>query len=160
LEDGYYYAELITEILGGGQSSRLYQRLVKEKKLFSQIDCNQTGSSDAGLMVIEGKLIRGVKMQEAELAVEEVLEELMKEPLQEKELAKAKNKTEAAIVFEDMSVMNRAASLAIYELLGDANLMNTELSKYQSASVEDLLSESRKIFDKKNSNTIYYYSNN
>jgi predicted Zn-dependent peptidase len=160
LEDGYYYAELITEILGGGQSSRLYQRLVKEKKLFSQIDCNQTGSSDAGLVVIEGKLIRGVNMKDADLAVEEVLEELMKEPLQEKELAKVKNKTEAAIVFEDMSLMNRAASLAIYELLEDANLMNTELSKYQSVSVGDLLSESRKIFDKKNSNTIYYYSNN
>ena len=99
-------------------------------------------------------------MKDADLAVEEVLEELMKEPLQEKELAKVKNKTEAAIVFEDMSLMNRAASLAIYELLEDANLMNTELSKYQSVSVGDLLSESRKIFDKKNSNTIYYYSNN
>ena len=74
----------------------------------------------------------------------------------EKELTKVKNKTEAAIVFEDMSVMNRANSLAIYELLGDANMMNTELEKYRAVTIEDILSTSRQIFDPANSNTLYY----
>ena len=78
----------------------------------------------------------------------------------EKELTKVQNKTEAAIVFEDMSVMNRAANLAMYELLGDANLMNTELGKYQSVTADEILQESRRLFDEKNSNTLYYYSNN
>ena len=71
-----------------------------------------------------------------------------------------KNKTEAAILFEDMSLMNRAASLAIYELLGDADMMNTELARYQSVTTGQILAESRKIFDEKNSSTLYYYSNN
>ncbi|MBS1947961.1 MAG: insulinase family protein [Bacteroidetes bacterium] len=159
-EYGYYFAELITEILGGGNSSRLFQSLVKEKRFFSHIECYQTGSVDPGLLVIEGRLIKGVDMKEADDAVEEEIKKMTIGEVEEKELAKVKNKTEAAIVFEDMSLMNRAASLAIYELLGDADMMNTELEKYQSVTAEDILAESKKIFDKNNSNTIYYYSNN
>lgn len=159
-EDGYYFAELITEVLGGGNSSRLHQSLVKEKKLFSAIECHQTGSVDAGLLVIEGRLIKGVDMVEADKAIEEEIEKMRAEKIEEKELTKVKNKTESAILFEDMSLMNRATSLAIYELLGDANMMNTELAKYQSVTAEQILAESQKIFDKKNSSTLYYYSNN
>jgi zinc protease len=159
-EDGYYFAELITEVLGGGSSSRLYQSLVKEKKLFSHIECHQTGSVDPGLLVIEGRLIKGVDMVEADKAVEQEIQKIRENKIEEQELTKVKNKTEAAILFEDMSLINRAASLAIYELLGDANMMNTELAKYQSVTAEQMLAESQKILDEKNSNTLYYYSNN
>jgi len=156
-EKGYYVADLITEVLGGGTSSRLYQALVKEKRLFSQIECHHTGSVDPGLVVVEGKLIKGVRMEDADRAVEEELEKMRTAPVTDKELTKVKNKTESAIVFEDMSVMNRANSLAIYELLGDANLMNTELDRYRAVSAEDMLETSREIFDLRNSNTLYYY---
>jgi zinc protease len=159
-DDRYYVAELIAEVLGGGASSRLHQVLVKEKKLFSHVECYQTGATDAGLLVIEGKLIKGIAMQDADQAVEEELKKMCGEKIEEKELTKIKNKTESAIVFEDMSVMNRAANLAMYELLGDADLMNTELGKYQSITADEILHESRKLFDEKNSNTLYYYSNN
>jgi zinc protease len=159
-ENGYYVADLIGDVLGGGASSRLHQLLVKEKKLFSNIECYHTGSTDAGLLVIEGKLIKGVNMQEADKAIEDELIKISSQKIEEKELTKVKNKTESAIMFEDMSVMNRATSLAMYELLGDANLMNTELDKYQAITTEEMLAESKKIFDEKNSNTLYYYSNN
>jgi zinc protease len=157
-EKGYYVADLITEVLGGGTSSRLHQALVKEKKLFSQIECYHTGSVDPGLVVVEGKLIKGTSMTDADSAVEEELEKMRSAPVTEKELTKVKNKTESAIVFEDMSVMNRANSLAIYELLGDANLMNTELDKYRAVTAADILGTSREIFDPRNSNTLYYHS--
>lgn len=156
LEAGYYYADLITEVLGGGTSSRLHQSLVKEKKLFSQIECYHTGSNDPGLVVIEGKLIRGVSLEDADKAVEEELEKMRSEMITVKELEKVKNKTESAIVFEDMTIMNRANSLAIYELLGDAEMMNTELGRYQAVTAEEILSASRQIFDPANSNTMYY----
>jgi zinc protease len=157
-EPGYYVADLLTEILGGGASSRLHQRLIKEKKLFSQIECYHTGSNDPGLVVIEGKLIKGVSMEAADQAIEEELTKLTSERITEKELAKVKNKTESAIVFEDMSVMNRANSLAIYELLGDVNMMNTELQRYQAVTAEEMLESGKQIFDPLNSNTLYYYS--
>jgi len=157
-EPGYYVADLITEVLGGGGSSRLHQALIKEKKLFSQIECYHTGSVDPGLLVIEGKLVKGVSLEEADKAVEAELQRMQSEKISEKELTKVKNKTESAIVFEDMSVMNRANSLAIYELLGDADMMNTELGKYQAVTVEDILTTSRQLFDPNNSNTLYYHS--
>ncbi|HXB95924.1 MAG TPA: pitrilysin family protein, partial [Puia sp.] len=150
-EPGYYVADLLTEVMGGGGSSRLHQSLVKEKRLFSQIECYHTGSVDPGLVVIEGKLIKGVSMEEADRAVEEELDRLKSAPVGEKELEKVKNKTESAIVFEDMSIMNRANSLAIYELLGDVNMMNTELEKYRAVTAEDMLETSRRIFDPLNS---------
>src|SRR5579872_1488287 len=155
-EKGYYVADLITEVLGSGTSSRLHQALVKEKKLFSQIECYHTGSVDPGLVVVEGRLIKGVKLEDADHAVEEEIGKMRTGAVSEKELTKVKNKTESAIVFEDMSVMNRANSLAIYELLGDANMMNTELERYRSVTVEDILATSREVFDPANSNTLYY----
>lgn len=158
LDKRYYIADLISEILSGGGSSRLYQSLVKEKQMFSNIECHHFGSTDAGLLAIEGKLVKGVKMEEAEKAVEEVLEGLKTAPVMELELQKVKNKTESMIAFEDMSIMNRANSLAYYELLGDAELMNTELEKYAAVTTKDVLDESRNIFRKENSNTLYYYS--
>lgn len=160
LETGYYVAELITEILGGGASSRLYQALVKEKRLFSNIECYQFGSTDAGLLAIEGKLIKGIKIEDAEKAVEEELSKLKEISVSETELEKVKNKTESIITFEDMSVMSRANSLAYYELLGNAELMNEEMSKYAGITAEEVQQFSKTIFDRNNSNTLYYLSKN
>jgi predicted Zn-dependent peptidase len=160
LEKGYYVAELITEILGGGGSSRLYQTLVKEKQLFSNIECYQFGSVDTGLITIEGKLIKGVKPGDAEKAIEEELSNLKAKAVSEAELQKVKNKTESAITFEDMSVMNRANSLAFYELLGNADLMNQEMTKYDEITMDDILLYSNQIFSATNSNTLYYFSKN
>jgi len=160
LDKRYYVTDLITEILSGGGSSRLFQALVKEKQLFSNIDCSHYGSTDAGLLSIQGKLVKGVNMKDAEAAVMEEIIKLQREGISELELQKVKNKTESMMAFEDMSVMNRATSLAMYELLGDAELINKELQLYQSVTREELLNESRVIFDDNNCNTLYYYSDN
>ena len=160
LDKKYYITDLITDILSGGGSSRLYQSLVKEKKLFSNIGCYHFGSIDNGLLTIEGKLVKGVNMEEGEKAVDEELEKIKKELVSETELQKVKNKTESTIVFEDMPIAGRAESLALYELLGDAELMNTELGKYTAVTTEDILNESRNIFREENSSTLYYYSKN
>ena len=156
----YYIADLITEVLSGGGSSRLFQSLVKEKKLFRAVECYHSGSLDAGTLVIEGKLVKGVKMEEAEKAVEAELEKMRTEKVTTTELQKVKNKVESLIAFEDMSLTNRANSLAFYELLGDAGQMNHELEKYNVVTAEDILNESRIIFRPENSNTLYYYSKN
>jgi predicted Zn-dependent peptidase len=160
LDKRYYIADLITEILSGGGSSRLFQSLVKEKKLFSNIDCYHSGSLDAGLLTIEGKLVKGIKVEDAEKAVEEELEKLKSDKVPTHELQKVKNKTESMIAFEDMSLVNRANSLAFYELLGDAEQMNHELEKYNVVTAEDILEESRIIFRPENSNTLYYLAGN
>ena len=160
LDTRYYVADLITDILSGGGSTRLYQSLVKEKKLFSNVECYHFGNFDNGLLTIEGKLVKGVKMEEAEKAVDDELDKIKTTLISESELVKVKNKTESTIAFEDMAVMSRAISLAFYELLGDAELMNQELQKYNAVTSTDILNESQNIFREENSSTLYYYSNN
>ena len=160
LDRKYHVIDLLTDILSGGGSSRLYQSLVKEKQLFSNIECYHFGSTDAGLLAIEGKLVKGVKMEVAEKAIENELDKMKTNLVSEAELQKVKNKTESMIAFEDMSVMSRANSLAYYEILGDASWMNSELEKYGSVTTQDILEESLSIFRNSNCNTIHYLSNN
>jgi len=154
----YYAADLITEVLSGGGSSRLFQSLVKEKQLFSNIECYHLGSTDAGLLTIEGKLVKGVDMKKAEAAVEEELKKLAQDGISDRELEKVKNKTESMIAFEDMSIMSRAASLAMYELLGDADLINKELDRYHAVTADGIRELAQIIFNECNCNTLYYYS--
>ena len=160
LDKRYYTTDLITDLLSGGGSSRLYQSLVKEKQLFSNINCFHFGSVDAGLLAIECKLVKGVKMEDAEKAIEEELNKMKQQKINEEELQKVKNKTESLMAFEDVSLMNRAGSLATYELLGDANLMNRELEHYQAVTAGEIQEECKKIFTDNNSSTLYYYSEN
>lgn len=157
LDDSYYTADLISEIFTGGGSSRLYQALVKEKQLFSSIDCSHFGSVDPGMMAISGKLVEGVKMEDAEKAIDLEIEKLQQDGVTEAELEKVKNKTESMIAFEDMSIMNRANSLAFYELLGEPDRMNYELEKYHAVTAEAILQNSRTMFSEDNANTIYYF---
>jgi zinc protease len=159
LDEGYYAADLISELLGGGGSSRLYQALVKEKTLFSNIECYHMGSTDNGLLTIEGKLVKGVSMKDAEAALHEEIEKFQ-QGISDKELEKVKNKTESMLAFEDMGLMNRASNLAMYELLGDADLMNKELLRYQAVTAGQIMAESKIIFAENNCNTLYYYSQN
>jgi zinc protease len=155
---GYYATDLISDILGGGASSRLNQVLVKEKKLFSNIDCFHFGTLDGGLLTIEGKLVKGVKMKDAEKAVQEEIDKVQQTVIPERELQKVKNRVESMLAFEDMSLLNRANNLAFYELIGDASLMNNEFSHYEAVTAAEMHEEAQHLFDEKNSNTIYYYA--
>lgn len=157
---GYYAADLITEVMGSGYSSRLYQRLVKEQQLFSAISCYHTGSLDPGLLVIEGKVREDKTIEAANEAVEKEVAKLVAEGVTANELQKAKNKIEAMIAFEDMSLLNRANNLAFYELLGDASLINDELKKYQDVTAEFLLETAKRVLREGNCNTLFYRKKN
>jgi len=157
-DEAYYATDLLTDILGGGASSRLYQSLVKEQQLFSSISCYHFGSLDAGLLTIEGQLVKGIDIQKAEDAIEAELDKVRGEAMDDRELQKVKNKTESIMAFEDMSVMNRAGSLAFYELLGDGNWMNEEFEKYQRVQSTDLQQIAQSVLSSTNSNTLWYLS--
>lgn len=94
LDKSYHATDLMTDVLSGGGSSRLYQSLVKEK-LFSNIECHHFGCTDNGLVVIEGKLVKGIKIEDAENAVEEELEKMRTALVSENELQKVKIKPKA-----------------------------------------------------------------
>ena len=156
MSPSYYTADLITEIMGNGVASRLHLRLVKELQLFSNISCYHTGSTDPGLLVIEGKIVEGKSIEDANAAVEAEIEKLVSGGVTEDELQKAKNKIEAMITFEDMTILSRANNLAFYELLGDADLINKEWDNYKAVTTAMLQQTAQEVFRKENSNTLFY----
>jgi predicted Zn-dependent peptidase len=159
-DDDYYATDLLIDIIGGGASSRLYQKLVKEDQLFVHITCYHFGSLDNGLLTIEGQLVKGVDIRLAEEAIEKELDKIRNEKIEERELQKVQNKTESVMAFEDMSVMNRAGSLAFYELLGNGEKMNEEFKLYQAVTVADLHRVASSVLKPSNSNTLWYLAEN
>lgn len=160
MDKGYYASDLITDVLSGGKSSRLYQTLVKKKKLFSEIHAYQTGSIDPGLIVVEGKLVKGVKMDDAEQAIDEEIAMISSKKIDERELTKVKNRLESQIVFSETEVLNKAMNLAYYELLGNAQLVNEEVNHYLRLTIDDVFAEAHRIFVPENSSVLYYFSRN
>jgi len=158
LEEGYYAADLITELLGGGGASRLYQNLIKEQRIFSNLDCYHFGSVEKGLLAIEGKLVQGVTLEQAEAALQQQIDSLTSNEVSTTELQKVINRTESIMTFEDISLLSRASSLAFAELLGNPNLMNTEIELYRKITKEDILKYSKRIFAEQNSNTLLYHT--
>ena len=152
----YQTYDLMADILSQGQSSRLYNSLLKEQQLFSDVHAYITSSIDQGLFVIEGKLVQGVSIAEAELAVWAELEKLRKEEVSPEELTKVKHKSESIMVFAEMSLLDKAMNLAYYELLGDAAGLNTEIDKYLAITPARILEAANATFIKAQCSTLYY----
>jgi zinc protease len=154
----YYAADLVSDILGRGKSSRLYDQLVKERKLFNSISASCSGSTDTGLLIIQGKLNEGVDAQQATAAIEAITGELMENAVREEELTKVKNQAEASIVFSEIELLNRAMNLAYSKLLGDANLVNLETAKVQAVTVADIQQQAQAVLRPDNCATLFYYA--
>lgn len=158
--EDFHASDLLRDILSTGDSSRLYNELVKEQKLFSSIAAYTTETVDAGLLMVEGKLNKDVTMEAAEKAIEAVLEKMVTEKIDGKELVKVQNKMESYIAFGETNILNRAMNLAYYEMLGNAADVNKEIEKYQAVTPEKIQAVAASIFRKENLNTIRYYSKN
>lgn len=156
LHPDYYVADLTSDILSNGTSSRLHQRLVKEAKAFVEIDAYITASNDIGMFVFEGKISDQFSIQEATDLIWKEITLLQQELVQEKELEKCKNKVLTYQHFSESSLLNRAISLAYYELIGDANLINTEDKKYEAIQAQDIQRFAQNTLHKNRSNTLYY----
>jgi predicted Zn-dependent peptidase len=156
----FYAADLLSDILSDGNSARLYNELVKNKKMFSELSAYADDSMDKGMFVISGKVLDGISLDAAEKAIEEELNKMKTEKVQEKELQKVQNKIEATLEFSEMNVMNKALNFAIAELLGDANLVNKEAEKYLAVTTEQVKEQANNIFKKENCSTLYYLAKN
>lgn len=159
LDKSYFAVDLLTDILGAGNSCRFYVELVKNKNLFSELDAYISGDIDAGLLMIEGKLAAGVTMEVAEQAILEELNKLIELGIAEAELTKVKNKSETNIKFNNMTALNKAMKLAYAWVLGDVNLVNTENESYQEVTDKEIISLAKHVFVPTNCSTLYYLSN-
>jgi predicted Zn-dependent peptidase len=155
----YHSTDLISDILSNGFSSRLYRRLVKEQRLFSQINAYISGDMDKGLFIVNGKLLKNIKMEEASEAIWKEIGLIAENLVDDSELQKVKNKVESTLEFSEVNVLEKAMNLSYSELLGDADLINHEINKYQEVTREQIRETAGKIFRNENCSTLYYYAN-
>ncbi len=155
-DNEYYAVDLLSDILSQGNSSRLHNELIKEKKLFSEINAYVMGDFDKGLFVVSGKLTKGVSMQQADEAIDLILDKFKLELVLDDELTKVKNKSEATHLFGEVDVLNKATNLAIAELMGDAELVNRETEKYLQVTAVEIKEQANVLFRKENCSTLYY----
>ena len=151
----YYASDFISDMLSRGQSSRLYQHLVKEKEIFTSISSFVMGTVDPGLMVVSGRVKEGISLQDAEGELEHVIEDF-KNTVSEQELEKVKNQAAATLAFGEVEVLNRAMNLAFASLSGDAGLVNRESSIIESVKLEDVQKIAKEIIREDNSSVMYY----
>ena len=157
-DKSFYTMELLADILTDGNASRLYVELVKTQKLFSEINAFTYESLDPGVFIVTGKLLDGVTLEQADAAIQKEIAKLLVAEVQKDELEKAKNKVEAQHVFAEISILNKAMNLAMFELLGDANDANKEVEKFFGVSEKDILNEAIAELKESNCSTLYYRS--
>lgn len=155
----YYPADLLSDVLGRGQSSRLYEELVKENKMFHSLAAYVTGSIENGLLVISGKLENGVSLQDGEKAIKSLLQDLKDQGLDDQELEKVKNQSESSLAFSEVEVLNRAMNLAFGSLTGDAGWINHESEKIQRVTKDDIQAAAKNILQPSNSSVLHYKAN-
>jgi zinc protease len=154
----FFTLDLVTDLLAGGESGRLHTSLVREKKLFSEINAYITSDIDPGLIIVQGKLMKGIDIHDAEKAVNEVIDGLKNGPDITNEMEKVKNKFESSTVFSNSSILNKAVNLSFYELLGDPELINKEVDEYRNVTREMVEEVASKYLVPENSSTLYYKS--
>jgi predicted Zn-dependent peptidase len=152
----YYATDLLSDVICNGKSSRFYQKFIKEKKMFSYIDAYITGSSDPGLLVIEGKLSEGVDTEEAIAEIWKELEKIKGEPIADIELQKYKNKVESSLLFSESSILNKAFNLAYFESIGEIDLINNEVDIYANLTSEEIHRIANEILIPENANILVY----
>ena len=154
--DNFYTCDTISDILSNGQSSRLYINLIKNGKLFSEVDAYITGDMDPGLFIFSGKLSEGIDIRQAEAAINQEIEHFIKDEITVREVEKIIHKTEARISYSEISYQSKASNLAFFEFLGDVDLINTEGKRYNDITVDKIKTTARELFRKENCSTLWY----
>ena len=152
----FYAVDLLSDILSMGESARLHQNLVKEKKIFTEMDAYVTGDLDNGLLVFQGKFNDEITPEQAEKAIWDEIRDFKNSSISNEELKKVKNKVESSLRFGELSVLNKAMALCMAELLEDAELVNTEFARYEKVKQEDIINQARKILVENNCSTLIY----
>ena len=155
----YFVQDLLSDVLSNGKSSRMYQSLVVEKKLFTEINAFISGDDDAGLFIVMGKYCDGISLEQGEEAIWQELNSVCENPVSEQELRKMKNKNEASATFSNMKILDKAMNLAYYAHLGEPDRINKEREFYNSVTIRDLQQAAEQMFHLDCHSVLYYLKN-
>ncbi len=155
--DEYYAFRLLGTILSGGPSSRMNKTIVDERQMAVAALSLPFFNEDAGLFLNYAIAAMGVKPEALEKVVDSVVATLKTGLVSEREFQKVKNQVQTSFVSANSTMAGIAESLANYEVyFGDANLINTELDRYNKVTREDILNVAKKYLNKDNRVVLYY----
>lgn len=156
-ESAFYYAtDLLCDILGNGNTSRLYSALVKEKKLCSSISCYLSDTDEDGLFLIEAIANDGVPFEVIEQGIFDTIQLFTKEGLITNELEKVKNKTLNYLAFSNISHVNKSFNLAYFKKINHLYLINEESYLFKKVTENDVITAAKNYLKIENSSILYY----
>ena len=153
----YYAFNVLSNILSGGESSRMNKVLVDTKQLAAYAGSAPFFNEDEGLFITLALANAGVKAETLELSMDSVVNDLKSGLVGEREFQKVKNQITTELVASKSTMAGIAENLANFEVyFGDANLVNTELEQYNKVTREDVLKVAKKYLNKDNRVVLYY----
>ena len=155
-DDKYYASDILSDVLAADRSSYLYNAVIKDEPLFSDIDAYVTGTIDSGMMIIEGRVLESQSVDRAEAKIWETIDYLQNELITEKERIKLQNKIETNLAFSEVSILNRAMSLAFFEYNGNVNEINFQVELFEQISREEIRTGFSHWLTKEKANVIRY----
>ncbi len=155
-ETGYYAADLLSDVLGRGKSSRLYLQLLKENPIFNSISASVTASLDPGLLVVKGNLNPGITLEAADAAVNNILANMVATAPSDEEIAKVKNQSEATLAFSEVELLNRAMNLAFAANAGNVDWANDDAELIRNLTSDDIHVAAKNAVKPENGSTLYY----
>ena len=142
-----YPLDLASNILAGGESSRLYQSLVYKDQIAVQSAGFGNFSEAPNLFWVYAILNGGHTAEEGEKSILSVLDSLKEKQVEVKELDKAKNQEISGFILGRDTDQEKAVALASAAVIGkDPGLVNTELDQYLKVTPEEIKQAAAKYF--------------
>ena len=155
--DDYYALNMLTTLLSGGQSARLYKELVDNKQLAVYSSSIPLSLEDPGLFIIIAIASVGKQAHELEAAIEIEIDKVKNNLIDQTEFEKLRNQTENDFIKENNTVLGIARNLANYKMFfGNTNLINTEIERFMKVTREDIKRVANKYLAKENRTVLYY----
>lgn len=152
----YYACDLLSDMFGTGQSSYLYQKMVTEQKMFTDISASIMGTTDEGLFLISGRPVEGVTIEEADAVLCSYLYGFKPEASFSHDLRKVQNRAEAVLLNNEIKIDDRATNMAVGETISNVEYFLDERQHYFDVTEEQMLRLISEMLTENRSNTLYY----
>lgn len=153
----FYAVDMLSKLLSGGKSSRMYKSIVDEQQLALQVMNIPIALEHPGVSINFGLVNMGVSPEKLEEAMNKEIENVRTNLISDEEFQKLRNQVENEFYSSSSTMAGIAENLANYKMYyGDANLINTEIERYMRVTKEDLQMAALKYFSPVNRVTLYY----
>ena len=156
LAPDFYAFDLLSDMLGTGKSSYLYQELVEKKHLFTDISASVTATYDPGVFVVSGRPADGISLQQADDALVHSLDSFINTGNLERTLQKVKNSVESILLRNEIKIENRATTLALSETFHSVEKFQNDIDNYNNVSENQILEIMKKSIVSTNETTLFY----